>query len=67
MIKFDKEDRVAELDVIDDGYSGDVNIAKEYTKSSGSEISSMQKFIKNFGRFNKAPKSKKQRHGAPSN
>ena len=64
MIKFDTSDNVQEVEVFDNSHSHDVRVISEYTKSVGNESNAVQQFVKNFGRFNKAPKSKKRRHGA---
>lgn len=54
-------DRISSVEVLDDSRNGEVNVVKEYTKSKGTEQNSLQKFVKNFGRFNKSSKKKKHR------
>lgn len=53
--------RVSTVEVLDDSYSKEVRVAKDYTVSKGTELNSLQRFVKNFGRFNKSSKKKKHR------
>lgn len=55
-------DRVSSVEVQDEKLRGnDIKVVKDYTKSKGTEQNSLQRFVKNFGRFNKSSKKKKHR------
>lgn len=54
-------DRVSGVEVLDDSHNKDINVVKDYTASKGTEQNSLQRFVKNFGRFNKSSKKKKHR------
>ncbi|MFY9589384.1 outer membrane protein assembly factor BamE [Rickettsia endosymbiont of Halotydeus destructor] len=52
---------VQEVTVINDSYKEDVEVIREYTKTYGTELNGLQKFVKNFGRFNATTKSSKKK------
>ena len=54
-------DRVSGVEVSDNSRQGEINVVKEYTRSKGTEQNPMQRFVKNFGRFNKSSKKNKHR------
>ncbi|AGJ02974.1 outer membrane protein assembly factor BamE [Rickettsia prowazekii] len=63
-ITFDSNNLMKELIVIDDSHKEDIETVREYTKTHGTELNGLQKFVKNLGRFNNIThknKNKKQR------
>ena len=42
-----------EVVIINDSHKQDIEIIREYTKTYGTELNGIQKFVKNLGRFNK--------------
>ncbi|AFE54597.1 outer membrane protein assembly factor BamE [Rickettsia typhi] len=63
-ITFDSNNLMKELIVIDDSHREDIEIVREYTKTHGTELNGLQKFVQNLGRFNNTThknKNKKQR------
>ncbi|XVN41639.1 MAG: outer membrane protein assembly factor BamE [Rickettsia endosymbiont of Argas persicus] len=67
-ITFDSRNLMQEVVVIDDSHRRDIEVVKEYTKTYGTKLNGLQKFVKNLGRFNKTTdgnknknKSKKQK------
>lgn len=64
MVKFDKDQRVTTVEVLNDKHSEDLKVVTEYTKSLGNEANPLQQFVRNIGRFNKSKAGPKKRHGA---
>lgn len=62
-ITFNKNDIIEEVLVLNDSHKEDIMLIKEYTKTYGTELNGLQKFVKNIGRFNKTTdgKNKKKR------
>jgi len=60
-IKFDKNDMLEEVIAINDTHKENINIVSEYTKTYGTELNSVQKFVKNIGRFNKTTDGSKKK------
>lgn len=58
-IDFDN-DVVREVKIVNGVRGEDVLIVDEYTKTYGTELSGIQKFIKNFGRFNNPAKESRK-------
>lgn len=52
-IAFDSNNLMQETIVINDSHRQDMEIVTEYTKTYGTELNGLQKFVKNLGRFNK--------------
>ncbi len=51
--------KLTEVEVFNDNHEDGIVVSEEYTKSPGSEKTYMQNFMKNFGKFNKKKKKKK--------
>ncbi|MGX6960842.1 MAG: outer membrane protein assembly factor BamE [Rickettsia endosymbiont of Pentastiridius leporinus] len=65
-ITFDNRSFMQGIEVINDSHRQDLEVVSEYTKTYGTELNGLQKFVKNLGRFNKTTdgnktKSKKKR------
>ncbi|WP_341764195.1 outer membrane protein assembly factor BamE [Candidatus Tisiphia endosymbiont of Beris chalybata] len=60
-VSFNKNDTIDEALVLNNSYKNDINIVKEYTKTYGTELNSVQKFVRNIGRFNQTTESKKKK------
>ncbi|MDR0296549.1 MAG: outer membrane protein assembly factor BamE [Rickettsia sp.] len=58
-IAFNKKDIIEEVLVLNDSHKDDINMIREYTKTYGTELNGLQKFVKNIGRFNKTTEGKK--------
>jgi outer membrane protein assembly factor BamE (lipoprotein component of BamABCDE complex) len=58
---FDKSDKIEEVLVINDSHKDDIKVISEYTKTYGTELNGMQKFVRNIGRFNKTTEGKKKK------
>ncbi len=58
-LSFDKNGILIGALVLDDGHDNDIKIVREYTKSNGTNLNPMQKFVKNIGRFSVSKKEKK--------
>jgi len=58
-VKFDKHDILEEATLLIDSQE-EINIISEYTKAHGTELNSVQRFVKNIGRFNKTTDGKKK-------
>lgn len=54
-----KGDVLSEVEVFNDKHEDGIVISDEYTKSPGTERSHIQNFVRNFGKFNKKKKKKK--------
>lgn len=64
VVKFNEDNRVKEVEVLNDTHSNDIHVVSEYTKSLGNEENPLQQFVRNIGRFNKSKSPQKKRHGA---
>jgi outer membrane protein assembly factor BamE (lipoprotein component of BamABCDE complex) len=60
-VTFDSNNLVEEITTINDTHKEDIRAIHEYTKTYGNELNGLQKFVKNFGRFNQTTKSKKHK------
>lgn len=60
-IKFNKKNMVEEVIAINDMHKENIVIVSDYTKTYGTELNGVQKFVKNIGRFNKTTDSKKKK------
>ena len=58
---FNDHDIIKEVIVLNDSHKEDINIISEYTKTYGTELNGIQKFVRNIGRFNKTTDGKKKR------
>ncbi|ABV73908.1 hypothetical protein A1E_04960 [Rickettsia canadensis str. McKiel] len=52
-IIFDANSFMQEVVIIDNSHKQDIEIVREYTRTYGTELNGLQKFVKNLGRFNK--------------
>lgn len=59
-VTFNQNNLVEEVTLLNDSHNDDINIISEYTKTYGTELNGIQKFVKNIGRFNKTTSSKKK-------
>lgn len=59
-ITFGANDAVEEVQVLSNMNNEDVKVISEYTKTYGTELNGVQKFVKNIGRFNKTTDGKKR-------
>jgi outer membrane protein assembly factor BamE (lipoprotein component of BamABCDE complex) len=50
------KDRLDMVEVLDDKHEGGIKVVQEYTRSLGTNENAMQRFVKNFGRFNSTKK-----------
>lgn len=57
-IKFNKNDIIEEVVILNDSHKDEINVLSEYTKTYGTELNGMQKFVRNIGRFNKTTDGK---------
>lgn len=60
-VTFDTRNLVQEVIVINDSHKEDIEVIREYTKTYGTELNGLQKFVKNFGRFNATTKNSKKK------
>lgn len=60
-ITFDANNFMQEIVVIDDSHRQDIETVREYTKTYGTELNGLQKFVKNLGRFNKTTDGNKNK------
>ncbi len=60
-ISFNNDRKLLEASLLQDIHNENVNIESKYTKAHGTEQGSLQKFVKNIGRFNKTTDGKKKR------
>jgi len=60
-ITFNNNGKMLEASLLQDIHNENVNIESKYTKAHGTEQGSLQKFVKNIGRFNKTTDGKKKR------
>ncbi|ABV75438.1 hypothetical protein A1C_06025 [Rickettsia akari str. Hartford] len=60
-IKFDANNFIQEVLVIDDSHRQDIETVREYTRTYGTELNGLQKFVKNLGRFNKTTDGNKNK------
>ncbi|AFC72892.1 tmRNA-binding protein [Rickettsia rhipicephali str. 3-7-female6-CWPP] len=60
-ITFDANNFMQEVVVIDDSHRQDIEIVHEYTRTYGTELNGLQKFVKNLGRFNKTTDGNKHK------
>nr|WP_016926579.1 outer membrane protein assembly factor BamE [Rickettsia conorii] len=60
-ITFDANNFMQEVIVIDDSHRQDIEIVHEYTRTYGTELNGLQKFVKNLGRFNKTTDGNKNK------
>ncbi len=61
-ITFNKKNVIEEVLVLSDSHKDDITIMGEYTKTYGTELNGLQKFVKNIGRFNKTTEGKKKKN-----
>lgn len=61
---FDEDWIVSNIELITDSHKDKVTITDEYTKTPGIEQNTLQKFVKNVGRFNKQSKKTKRQKNA---
>ncbi|ABE04207.1 cell envelope protein SmpA [Rickettsia bellii] len=61
-ITFDSRNLMQEIVVIDDSHRHDIETISEYTKTYGTELNGLQKFVKNLGRFNKTTGGNKNKN-----
>ncbi|HJD60781.1 MAG TPA: outer membrane protein assembly factor BamE [Rickettsia endosymbiont of Columbicola hoogstraali] len=61
-ITFDSHNLMQEIVVIDDSHRHDIEMISEYTKTYGTELNGLQKFVKNLGRFNKTTGGNKNKN-----
>ena len=54
-------ERINTVEVLDKIPGHGITVVEEYTRSKGTEINPLQRFVKNFGRFNKSSSKKKHR------
>ena len=59
-ITFNQNDLIEEVQLLNDSHNDDIHIISEYTKTYGTELNGLQKFVKNIGRFNKTTSGKKK-------
>lgn len=59
-IDFDKNAKAKEVSLLEKIQNEDISTNENYTKTLGTEQSSVQKFVKNIGRFNKTTDGKKK-------
>ena len=57
-IKFNKNDVIEEVLLLNDSHKDEINVISEYTKTYGTELNGIQKFVRNIGRFNKTTDGK---------
>lgn len=60
-ITFDANNFMQEVVVIDDSHRQDIETVREYTRTYGTELNGLQKFVKNLGRFNKTTDGNKNK------
>ena len=60
-ITFNDKGKVSGASLLQDIHNENINIESKYTKAQGTEQGSLQKFVKNIGRFNKTTDGKKKR------
>ncbi len=60
-ITFNNKEKVSGASLLQDIHNENINIESKYTKAQGTEQGSLQKFVKNIGRFNKTTDGKKKR------
>ncbi|WP_032139015.1 outer membrane protein assembly factor BamE [Rickettsia tamurae] len=60
-ITFDTNNFIQEVVVIDDSHRQDIETVREYTRTYGTELNGLQKFVKNLGRFNKTTDGNKNK------
>ncbi|MGL4226287.1 MAG: outer membrane protein assembly factor BamE, partial [Rickettsia sp.] len=60
-ITFDANNFMQEIVVIDDSHKQDIEMVREYTRTYGTELNGLQKFVKNLGRFNKTTDGNKNK------
>jgi outer membrane protein assembly factor BamE (lipoprotein component of BamABCDE complex) len=59
-ISFNDNRKLLGASLLQDIHNENVNIESKYTKAHGTEQGSLQKFVKNIGRFNKTTDGKKK-------
>lgn len=59
-VTFNRNNLVEEVKLLNDSHNDEINIITEYTKTYGTELNWLQKYVKNFGRFNQTTKGKKK-------
>jgi len=60
-VTFDNRNLMQEIVVINDSHRQDIEIVREYTRTYGTELNGLQKFVKNLGRFNKTTDGNKNK------
>ncbi|HJD55451.1 MAG TPA: outer membrane protein assembly factor BamE [Rickettsia endosymbiont of Pyrocoelia pectoralis] len=61
-ITFDNRNFMQEIEVINDSHRQDLTVVSEYTRTYGTELNGLQKFVKNLGRFNKTTDGNKNKN-----
>ncbi|XVN42899.1 MAG: outer membrane protein assembly factor BamE [Candidatus Rickettsia vulgarisii] len=59
-ITFNQNDITQDVTVLSNIHKDDLKIVSEYTKTYGTELNGLQKFVRNIGRFNKTTEGKKK-------
>lgn len=57
-IIFDEKDVVEEVALLNDSQNEEIKVISEYTKTYGTDLNGLQKFVRNIGRFNKTTDGK---------
>jgi outer membrane protein assembly factor BamE (lipoprotein component of BamABCDE complex) len=52
------KDRLDMIEVLDDKHEGGIRVVDDYTRSLGTDENGLQRFVKNFGKFNSTKKKK---------
>ncbi|MCC8417795.1 MAG: outer membrane protein assembly factor BamE [Rickettsia endosymbiont of Bryobia graminum] len=60
-ITFDRNNITQEVIVLNNIHKNDLRIISECTKTYGTELNGLQKFVRNIGRFNKTTEGKKKK------
>lgn len=60
-IKFNQNDQVEQVAILNDCHNDEIKFLSKYTKTYGTELNPIQKFIRNIGRFNKTTDGKTKR------
>lgn len=59
-VRFDSNDVVENVVVLNDSQKDGIQVTNEYTKTYGTEANGIQKFVRNIGRFNRTTDGKKR-------
>lgn len=61
-ITFSKKDIVEDVLVLNDSHHEEIRVISDYTRTYGTELNGLQKFVRNIGRFGSTKESKKNRN-----